>query len=281
MNNQPLILITNDDGINSPGLRATVRAVADLGELLIVAPSTQQTGASRSYPSSTIDKTIQQVTLPFGNGHNHPAYHANVSPAQSVASAVLNLAKRPIDLCISGINYGENIGSGVTISGTVGAAIEAVCYGIPALAVSFETPHEFHLSHSEDVDFSVAAHFTRVFAKKALSNGLPSGVDLLKIDVPESATPKTPWRVGRVSRQRYYESLPAHLAKSDKPNKSFDYRVNIDPASLEPDSDVKIFSIDRHVAVVPMTVDLTAPVVLPDVAQFFAVNGSDCDDHLS
>ncbi len=267
MTNQPLILITNDDGIHSPGLHATVNAVADLGELLIVAPSKQQTGASRSYPSAYIDKTIRHTQIPLPNGKKHPAYHANISPAQAVATAVLNLARRPIDLCISGINYGENIGSGVTISGTVGAAIEAVSYKIPALAVSFETPHEYHLNHSNEVDFSVAGHFTRLFAQKILGSGLPPQVDLLKVDVPASATPDTPWRVGRVSRQRYYESLPA--TKNEDPTKIFNYQVQVDADSLEADSDVRIFAFDRQVAVVPMTIDLTAPVALPGVAQFY------------
>lgn len=270
MSNRPLILITNDDGINSPGLRASVKAMAELGELIIVAPSTQQTGASRSYPTEHINKTIKHSRISLANGLEHQAYHANVSPAQAVAMAVLNLARRPIDLCVSGINFGENIGSGVTISGTVGAAIEAVCYGIPALAVSFETPHEFHLNHSESVDFSVAAHFTQMFAQKIIAHGLPPRVDLLKIDVPASATTNTPWRVGRVSRQRYYESLPGDFAKPTEPHKSFSYHVRIRPDSLETDSDVKIFTVDQQVVVVPMTVDMTAPVALADVAQFLA-----------
>lgn len=272
MTNPPLILITNDDGINSPGLRAAAEALTGLGELLIIAPSIQQTGASRSYPNLAVDKSIKPTQLVLTNGQQLPAFHANVSPAQAVVMAVLNLASRPIDLCISGINFGENVGSGVTISGTVGAAIEAVCYGIPALAVSFETPHEYHLNHSDAVDFSVAAHFTRLFAAKVLSHGLPPQVDLLKIDVPEGATPQTPWQVGRVSRQRYYESLPNHSAKPANPTQTFSYQVTIKADTLEADSDVKIFSVDRQVAVVPMTIDLTAPVQLPDVAQFLADN---------
>lgn len=272
MSDRPLILITNDDGINSPGLRAAAEALTGLGELLIIAPSIQQTGASRSYPNLAVDKSIQSTQIVLANGQQLPAYHANVSPAQAVAMAVLNLANRRIDLCVSGINYGENVGSGVTISGTVGAAIEAVCYGIPALAASFETPHEYHLNHSDAVDFAVAAHFTRLFAAKVLSHGLPPRVDLLKIDIPAEATPQTAWQVGRVSRQRYYESLPNHFAKPVNPNQTFSYQITVRADSLETDSDVKIFSVDRQVAVVPMTIDLTAPVQLPDVAQFLADN---------
>jgi len=267
MQKRPLILITNDDGIQSPGLRAAARAVADLGDLLIVAPNKQQTGASRSYPFNN-NQPLEQTTVAL-NGSTHPAHTGNMSPAQSVTVGVLYLARRPVDLVISGINYGENVGSGVTISGTVGAAIEAGCYGIPALAVSLQTPHEHHFSNSDVVDFSVAAHFTRQFAQKVLQNGLPANVDLLKIDVPASATVETPWQFGRVSRQRYYETPPGNFEKVLKGESKLAYHVNVQRDSLEPDSDVKIFSVDRHVSVVPMTVDLTAPVTLADVSRFY------------
>ncbi len=185
----------------------------------------------------------------------------------AVALGHLKLAARPIDLVISGINYGENIGTGVTISGTVGAAIEAACYGLPALAMSLETPMEFHLNHSEEVDFSVAGHFTRLFAQKILANGLPAGVDVLKVDVPAEATPETPWQVGRVSRQRYYET-PAQITLPGEPGVGFSYQIKVHHDTLEADSDVRIFAVAKQVAVVPMTIDLTAPVALPDVARF-------------
>ncbi|MBI1880507.1 MAG: 5'/3'-nucleotidase SurE, partial [Chloroflexi bacterium] len=120
MTKRPLILITNDDGIDSPGLHAAAAAVADLGDLLIMAPNSQRTSAGRGFPP-ILDKVIYLTEIPLGHS-SHPAYTADVSPAQAVQLALLELAKRPIDLCVSGINYGENVGSGVTISGTVGAA---------------------------------------------------------------------------------------------------------------------------------------------------------------
>ncbi len=265
MSNPPLILVTNDDGIQSPGLHAVAAAVADLGELLIMAPNRQQTGAGRSYPAQA-DPTLQSTTIPLGQ-ERHPAYTADVSPAQAVLLAVKQLADRPIALCISGINYGENIGSGVTISGTVGAAIDAACFGIPALAVSFETPKELHHSLSAEIDFGVAAHFTRHFARQILSNGLPPGVDILKVDVPDTATPETPWRMASVSRQRYYDLV--HGPRDDPHDPAdIDYRINLIQEAVEPESDVYAFAIDRLVAVSPLTIDLTAPVPLADVGRF-------------
>jgi 5'-nucleotidase len=263
MSNQPLILLTNDDGIGSPGLHAVAEAVADLGELLILAPHSQQTGAGRSYPS-TADRTLHSTTIPF-NGSSHPAYTAKVSPAQAVALAAREVAQRPIDLCISGINYGENIGSGVTISGTVGAAIDAACFGIPALAISLETPREYHLSHSTEVDFSVAAHFARYFTQQVLANGLPERVDFLKIDVPATATQQTAWRMATVSRQRYYDLVYQGQVTDIDPEDA----LNIIRKTVRPESDVFIFAIERLVAVAPMTIDLTAPVGLEEVGRFF------------
>ena len=111
------------------------------------------------------------------------------------------------DLVVSGINFGENLGTGVTVSGTVGAALEAAGIGIPALAISLETLIEHHYSLSEDVDFRAAAHFTGNFARLLLNQDMPSDVDVLKIDVPIEATQETPWEITRISRVRLFETI--------------------------------------------------------------------------
>jgi 5'-nucleotidase len=272
MTKRPLILITNDDGIDSPGLHAAAAAVADLGDLLIMAPNSQRTGAGRGFPPVR-DKAIYLTEIPLGSG-SQPAYTADVSPAQAVQLAMLELAERPIDLCISGINYGENLGSGVTISGTIGAALEAACSGIPAVALSLETPPEFHLNNSPEVEFSVAAHFTRQFARQILDKGLPRGADLLKIDIPAGATVQTGWRAARISRQRYYQTLPSERTRLDEP-RELRYRIYIDHESLEPGSDIHTVMVDKLIAVVPMTFDLTALVELNEVKRFFEERGGE------
>lgn len=273
MSQRPLILITNDDGITSPGLHAAAEAVADLGDLLIVAPNSQRTSTGRSFPLVK-DKAIYETQIPL-NGGFHPAYSADASPAQAVVLALIELTTRPIDLCISGINFGENVGSGVTISGTIGAALEAACSGIPALAMSLETPAAYHYHHSDEIDFSAAAHFTHYFARKTLERGLPSGVDILKIDIPAGATPQTPWQTGRISRQRYYETLPSGRTRLDE-QKAMGYQVKIDPERLEPDSDIYILRMAQQVAVIPMTIDLTAPVSPGELSRF--LNGKALND---
>ena len=266
MSRQPLILITNDDGIDSPGLHAAAAAVADLGDLLIMAPTHQHSGAGRSFHFKS-DNAIYATEIPL-NGIAHLAYKADMSPAQAVASAVLELAERPIDLCISGINYGENIGSGITASGTVGAALEAAGSNIPALAVSLETSKEFYLSHSREIDFSAAEHFVRFFAQRTLERGLPAGVDLLKIDVPATATPQTPWKMTSISRQRYFEGVKTNRLRLDEPA-TIDYQIVVNYDKLEPDSDIHTMLVKKEVSVAPMTIDLTAKVALENVSKFF------------
>ena len=263
----PLILVTNDDGIRSPGLYALVDAVCDLGEILVTAPSRQHSNAGRSHPPTPVrDQGIRRETIP-GSCPTAIVYALDSSPAQSVMRAMVEVVPRPPDLVISGINYGENMGSGVTVSGTIGAAIEAACFGLPALAVSLETPSEFHYNPSDTVDFTVAAVFARQFAQMMLAHQLPPDVDILKVDVPSDATPDTPWRVTRVSRQPYYVPIP-HPTPTGDGQLEMDYKVQIDMSMLEPDSDIQALAVDRVVSVCPLSIDMTSRIdatVLSDI----------------
>src|SRR5687767_5053145 len=132
---RPLILVTNDDGVDAPGLRAAAEAVLDMGDVLIVAPKTRQTAMGRSFPHSDLQGIIELRGGPLGNG-NIAYYAVNGSPAQAVAHGVLEISPRLPTLCITGINNGENLGATNLVSGTIGAALEAAAFGIPALAVS-------------------------------------------------------------------------------------------------------------------------------------------------
>ncbi len=253
----PLILMTNDDGVHSPGLHAAVKAMCDLGTVIVAAPRRQQTGASRSYPP-VVDKRIYREEIPV-NCYTVVAYGMETSPAQAVLSALLELVPRKPDLLISGINYGENLGTGVTISGTIGAAIEAASLGVPGLAVSLETLKEFHYHHSDVVDFTAAAAFVRRFAQIMLAGRFSPDVDILKIDVPDDARPDTPWRMTRASRQRYHVPQPSGRRNLDD-QEEIDYRAEVDLATLEPDSDIYAVAVDRVVSVTPLSIDLTARV---------------------
>jgi len=262
---RPLILVTNDDGIASPGMRAAVEAVLDLGDVLVVAPTRQQTSMGRSLPSDR-DGILHRVPYQVG-GQEVAAYHLDGAPAQVVLYGMLVLcADRRPDVLVAGINYGENLGTGVTISGTVGAALQGAAMGVPSLALSLETDPAFHYQHGE-VDWRAAMHFTRSFARKVLTRRLPFDVDVLKIDIPATATPKTPWRVTRLSRQSYYTTYLESPAPPGLMGGILHYRVGVDRSAVEPDSDIYAFLIDRVVSVTPLSLDMTSRVDLNALAE--------------
>lgn len=266
LTHRPLILITNDDGIDSPGLLAAVAALHPLADLLVVAPLHQQTGAGRSFPHLHTGR-IHPQRLSWEGG-SVEALAIEASPAQAVAHALVELAPRRPDLAVAGINYGENLGTSITTSGTVGAALEAASAGVPALAVSQQMDVQFHYSHDDGVNFEAASHFVRTFARRLLTPGvtLPFDADLLKIDVPQNATPDTPWRVTRVSRQTYFEALPPTRANRDEPG-PLGYRPRIEWPDLEPDSDIYAIACDGVVSVSPVSLDLSARVDRSALAQ--------------
>ena len=266
---KPQILLTNDDGIQSPGLWAAAETLSGLGFVNVVAPRDQSSGAGRSLPT-TSDGTIQERRM-FVGGKEWTVYAVGGSPAQTVLHAILEILPERPRLAVAGINYGENVGSGVTISGTVGAALEAAAFGLPSMAVSVETEKQYHLSHSTEVDFEAAAHFARFFAEKLLALARPADVDVLKIEVPAGATPATLWRVTRVSRQRYF--LPLAPDREDlEAAGPIDYKMHYELAEVERDSDVYALIHDRVVSVTPLSLDLTSRVDLPAFGQLLGKN---------
>jgi 5'-nucleotidase len=251
-----MILVTNDDGIQSPGLWAAAGSLLGLGRVVIAAPREQQTSTGRSLPTGS-DGRIEAYPLEIA-GRSLEAYAVGGTPAQAVLHAVLEILPERPDLVVSGINYGENVGTGVTISGTVGAALEAASLGIPALAVSLQMPSENWYSY-ENLDFSVSAHFTALFARAVLDKGLPEDADFLKIEVPAQATTETSWKMTRQSRHRYYRPYLIREGGWDEPG-FISARIKVQQHEVEPDSDVHALIYEQLVAVTPMSVDLTARV---------------------
>ena len=255
---RPLFLLTNDDGVTSPGLAASAAALAPLGDLLIVAPREQQSGMGRSMPSFH-DGRLFETTIHY-DGQCWQAYGASASPAQAVLHGVLELADRRPALVVSGINYGENVGTGITASGTVGAALEAAAINIPALAVSLQTDQSQHMTNDPAVDFSTAMYFTRLVAQRWLAAERLPDVDVLKIDIPASATPDTPWVITRLQKGNYYVHLPPLRKRLDDEGR-IGYMA--DPRmALDPDTDARGI-LDGLVTVTPLTLDITSRVA-PD-----------------
>ena len=251
------ILLTNDDGIKSPGLWAAAEALSELGYVTVVAPREQSSGMGRSLPV-TSDGIIDQEQLQI-KGQKWPVFAVGGTPAQAVLHGILEVMPQKPDIVVSGINYGSNLGTGITISGTVGAALEAAALGYRALAVSLETAQEHHLSYSREVDFSAAAHFTLQFARFLLSAEPFPDVDLLKVDVPSDATPDTDWVLTRLAKLRYYGPVAPNRKNWSEPG-TVGYKEAPNLKEESSDSDVFAIREKRVVSITPISLDMTSRV---------------------
>ena len=266
------ILLTNDDGIESPGLLAAAAALSELGYVTVAAPRGQFSGAGRSLPKNS--DGIIELRKAGVNGQTWTVFAVGGTPAQTVLHGVLEILSEPPDLVVSGINYGENLGTGITASGTIGAALEAASLGLRSLAVSLETEQRHHHSHSAEVDFSTAAYFTTLFARLMLSMRLPEDVDVLKVDVPCDATPATPWEVTRLSHKSYYVPTRPQRASWDTPGTP-GYRVQEQLKDDVEGTDVYALHVKRVVAVTPLSLDMTSRVSLEELGRLFRAGQAD------
>lgn len=258
---KPQILLTNDDGIRSDGLWAAAEALSELGFVTVSAPRDQHSGMGRSMPfESDGVLTEEEVTI---HGVTWKVYAVGGSPAQTVQHGVLELLDEPPDLVVSGINRGENLTVDITISGTVGAALEGAAFGIPSIAVSLEMPKD-HQWDDSSADFSAAAYFAAHFGRILLEGKAFPDVDVLKIDVPCDATVDTPWRLTRLSRYQYYVPLSPDRERLDQEAR-LDFEIRFDPDELEPDSDVYVVRVAKEVSVTPLSLDMTSRVNLAEL----------------
>ncbi len=264
------ILLTNDDGIESPGLWAAAEALSTLGFVTVAAPRDQVSASGRSLPANSDGRILVK---PLAIGSQEWTVHAvGGTPAQTVMHAILEIMPEKPDLVVSGINYGENLGNSVTISGTVGAAMEAVAMGVPSIAASLELVniHEYR-DNSANIDFQAAAYFTHCLAKWMLEHKLPKGIEMFKLDVPHDATPQTGWRITRQGQHRYFE--PALERKGDWGHPAFIGGQPVDRFDIvSKDSDIYTLRHDRMVAITPMHLDMTARVNLLKLEEKFRGN---------
>src|SRR5678815_3657595 len=166
---KPLVLLTNDDGVLAPGIRAVADALRDFADVVVAAPDRERSAASHSI---SLDRPLRVDQIEEGT------YAIDGTPVDCVYLALLHLVPRRPSLVVSGINNGFNLGSDVFYSGTVAGAVEGALRGIPALAVSLE--------RRLPQDFSHAAGFARVLAAEVIRRG-PGGLpdaSLLSINVP-------------------------------------------------------------------------------------------------
>ncbi|MGY8914846.1 MAG: 5'/3'-nucleotidase SurE, partial [Flavobacteriales bacterium] len=172
---KPLILVTNDDGITAPGLRALVRYMKEIGDVVVVAPDSPQSGMGHAI---TLDNTLysKKVTIDSENGATEE-YSCSGTPADCVKLALQELLDRKPDICVSGINHGSNSSINVIYSGTMSAAIEAGIEGIPAIGFSL-------CDFSWEANFEKAGDAIKKIVMEALDKGMPQGV-VLNVNIPK------------------------------------------------------------------------------------------------
>ena len=267
MEKKPLIMISNDDGIESPGLHAAAEALLPVADLLVAAPAEQQSGTGRSFHASP-NAGFRRRDISAG-GQTVEAWCLEASPATTVRHALLCLAnERKPDMVVSGINYGDNLGSNITSSGTVGAAIQSAVWDYKSLAVSFEVPQEFHYVHGA-VDWSPAVPILRRAAECFLKVRWPEDVHIIKIDIPDTADKNTPWRVTRQSREPGWWGRVPDPSPEALENSTVGERGPRPGRQWEKNSDAGVVLVNREVAVTPLSVDMTSAVTPETISAMF------------
>ncbi len=248
---KPYVLVTNDDGIDSPGLIALSEAIGPWSNLLIAAPVNQQTNMGRGARSDADTGIIEKRILNV-NGAEHKAYAVHGSPAQTVAHAVLELAERKPDFCVSGINYGENLGLAFTCSGTLGACFEADSFGIPSVAFSRAVPMESQRSDRfGKLEWQAEKQHAKEIFRNVIKGGLPTGVHMLNVNFPENINESTEVRVTKQAYMNYGKYVIPKNRDMRKPY-VLGWEINDRLSEALRDSDIYAVFFDGVISVTPI-----------------------------
>ncbi|MCM4166938.1 5'-nucleotidase SurE [Arenibacter antarcticus] len=243
---KPLILVTNDDGITAPGLRALIRFMKEIGDVVVVAPDSPQSGMGHAI---TIDNTlyIKKITVDPKDGAL-AEYSCSGTPADCVKLGLRELLDRKPDLCVSGINHGSNSSINVIYSGTMSAAIEAGIEGIPAIGFSL-------CDYGWNANFEPGKEAIQQIVRQAIVQGIPKGV-VLNVNIPKTDS-DTPMgiKVCRQARANWKEEFD----KRTSPNGKEYYWLTGEFELLDNGEDTDEFALSKgYISIVPTQFDLTA-----------------------
>ncbi|MEN8187126.1 MAG: 5'/3'-nucleotidase SurE [Bacteroidota bacterium] len=244
MAKKPLILVTNDDGITAPGIRALIEVMNEIGEVVVLAPDSPQSGMGHAI---TLDTTIYCDKISIDEGPQSE-FRCSGTPADCVKMAVSEILPKRPDLCVSGINHGNNSSISVIYSGTMSAAIEAGIEGIPAIGFSL-------LDYAWDANFEVLKKYIKKIALEVLENGMPDGV-VLNVNFPkvENANFKG-IRVCRQARANWVEEFDKRINPQGKEY----YWLTGKFINLDQGEDTDVWALENdYISVVPVHFDLTA-----------------------
>lgn len=243
MNTSPLILVTNDDGVDARGLKALTEAAAALGRVLVVAPSEPQSGMSHAI---TVKVPLRMQRLSEENGLT--IYRCHGTPVDCVKIAFNQLLHEKPDLLVSGINHGSNASTSVFYSGTMGATLEGCINEVPSIGFSL-------LNLRNDADFTASKQYAMRIMKDVLEKGLPKGV-CLNVNIPDGPPESLAgMRVCRQNKGYWREEFDKRL---DPMGKHYFWLTgnfhNTEPEATDTDE----WALEhQYVSVVPMHIDLT------------------------
>lgn len=247
---RPIILVTNDDGITAPGLRELANAMRQLGEVIVVAPDSPQSGMGHAI---TINRPLRLDQVEVFEGIK--AWQSSGTPVDCVKLAVNKILHRKPDLCVSGINHGSNSSINIIYSGTMSAAMEGAFEGIPSIGFSLS-------NHSLSADFSAAAHYAKLIAKNILKIGLTERT-LLNVNIPDRPLKKIKGiKICRQAHAKWEEKFDERL----DPNKRKYYWLTGKFQNLDHGTDTDEWALlNGYVSVVPVQFDFTAHHAIPDL----------------
>lgn len=242
--NKPLILVTNDDGITAPGIRQLIKIMNEIGEVVVVAPDSPQSGKGHAI---TIDSTLYVSERKIDDGLQ-VEYSCSGTPADCVKIAKHEILTRMPDLCVSGINHGSNSSISVIYSGTMSAAIEAGIEGIPAIGFSL-------LDYSWNADFSHLTEFVKSITKNVLQKGLPKGV-VLNVNIPNLK--KEEIKGVKICRQADAQWIEKFDKRTNPHGKNY-YWLTGNLINEDKGQDTDEWALQNgYISVVPVQFDLTA-----------------------
>ena len=242
---RPLILISNDDGIQARGIAALANALLSVGDCFVVAPSEEQSGASHAI---TIRHPVRAIPFPFPTRDGEiRGYSVSGTPVDCVKLAIDQLLPRRPDIVVSGINQGPNAAINTIYSGTVSAALEGAILGISAVA--------FSLGAWSGGDFDAPQEFIRRIVRTVIANPLPEGV-LLNVNIPDVLEEDIKGiRVTRQAESRWQESF---VQRTDPANRPY-YWITGEFINLDEGIDTDLVALaDGWISVTPLRPDLTA-----------------------
>lgn len=242
--NKPVILVTNDDGIISPGIRALVEVMIKFGDVTVVAPDSPQSGMGHAI---TIHEPLRLQKVEVFEDLGINSYQCTGTPVDCVKIATDKIFHRKPDLCVSGINHGSNASINVIYSGTMSAAMEAAIDGIPAIGFSL-------LDFSYDADFSAAKVFVEKIVRNLLNVGLTSDA-LLNVNIPKLPLEKI--KGMKICRQGISKWEEEFDERRDPSGKSY-YWLTGNFVNRDQGEDTDIWALENgYVSIVPVQFDLT------------------------